>query len=80
MIYEFHPEAQAEHLESIAYYETRRAGLGASHLAEFESILERTDEAPTRFPIERTPDIRRIALSRFPFTVLSRESEGRVQI
>ena len=80
MIYQFHPEAQAEHLEAITYYETRRAGLGASYLAEFESTLERVCEAPTQYPIEREPDIRRITLRRFPFTVLFRESESMVQV
>ena len=55
MIYQFHPEAEAEHLETVAYYETQRAGLGASYLAEFESILESVCEAPTRYPILRDP-------------------------
>jgi len=31
MSYFFHPVAQTEHLESVAYYETKRAGLGASY-------------------------------------------------
>ena len=74
MIYHFHPEAKAEHLETIVYYETQRPGLGASYLAEFESILELVCEAPTRYPIELNPDIRRVILRRFPFTVLFRES------
>ena len=39
MNYVFHPSAEAEHLESIAYYESKRPGLGASYLAEFERIL-----------------------------------------
>jgi toxin ParE1/3/4 len=51
--YQFHPDAEAEHLETVAYYETRQAGLGASYLAEFESALERVCEAPNRYPIER---------------------------
>ena len=80
MSFQFHPEAEAEHLETVAYYETRRAGLGASYLAEFESGLEGVCEAPDRYPIEREPDIRRIRLKRFPFTVLFRESEGMVQV
>ena len=80
MIYQFHPEAQAEHLETIVYYETQRPGLGASYLAEFESILELVCEAPTRYPIELNPDIRRVILRRFPFTVLFRESQGTVQV
>jgi len=78
--YGFHPEAEAEHLETVAYYETQQAGLGASYLAESESVLERVCEAPTRYSIERKPDIRLIRLSRFPFTVLFRESEGTVQV
>ena len=80
MSYQFHPEAGAEHLETVAYYEARQAGLGASYLAAFESVLEEVCEAPSRFPIERNPDIRRIRLRRFPFTVLFRELEGTVQV
>ena len=80
MIYQFHPEAEAEHLETVAYYETRQAGLGAFYLAEFESSLQWVCEAPSHYPIEREPDIRRIRLRRFPFTILFRESEGTVQV
>ena len=74
MSYQFHPVAEAEHLETVAYYETQQAGLGASYLAEFEFALERACEWPSRYPIEREPDIRGIRLRRFPFTVLFRES------
>ena len=80
MTYQFHPEAEAEHLESVAYYEERQPGLGASYLAEFESALEQVCDAPSRYPIEQRPDIRRIRLQRFPFTVLFRESGGIVQV
>ncbi|PKB68188.1 MAG: hypothetical protein BZY81_02430 [SAR202 cluster bacterium Io17-Chloro-G4] len=80
MTYEFHPVAEAEHLETVAYYETRRAGLGASYLAEFESVLEVICETPNRYPIEREPDIRRARMRRFPFTILFRESEETVQV
>ena len=80
MIYQFHPEAEAEHLETVAYYETQRAGLGASYLAEFESILELICESPTRYPVQLDPDIRRVILRRFPFTVLFRESGDTIQV
>ncbi len=80
MSYQFHPEAEAEHLETVAYYETRQAGLGASYLSEFEYALEQVCEAPHRYPIERQPDIRRMRLRRFPFTVFFRESEDTVQV
>ena len=74
MSYQFHPEAEAEYLEAVAYYEQRQPGLGASFLAEFESALAQVCESPHRYPIERKPDIRRIRLTRFPFMVLFRES------
>ena len=80
MSYQFHPEAEVEHLETVAYYEDRQPGLGASYLAEFASALERVCQAPSRYPVDRQPDIRRIRLRRFPFTILFRESEGTVQV
>ena len=47
---QFHPEAEAEHLETVAYYETQQPGLGASYLAAFEAAFERVCEAPRPTP------------------------------
>ena len=60
MSYYFHPAAEAEHLESVAYFESKRAGLGVSYLAEFERIMSAALEASHRYPIEKQPDVRRI--------------------
>ena len=51
MSYQVHPEAETEHLETVAYYEDRQPGLGASYLTEFESALEHICEAPHRYPM-----------------------------
>ena len=48
MTYGFHPEAEAEHLETIAYYKSRGAGLGARYLAEFERLLGQVCVHPHR--------------------------------
>ena len=80
MSYHFHPEAETEHLETVAYYEAQQPGLGASYLADFELTLGRVCEAPSRYPIKRRPDIRHIKLQRYPFTVLFRDSGGTVQV
>lgn len=80
MNYNFHPAAEAEHLESVVYYESKRAGLGASYLAEFETIMGYVCDAPHRYPIEKRPDVRRIRMKRFPFTILFRETSGTVQV
>lgn len=80
MTYRFHPGAETEHLETIAYYETQRAGLGAQYLAEFERMLQRVCENPHRYPIERKFGVRSAYMRRFPFTILYREVEGRVDV
>ena len=80
MNYEFHPSAEAEYLESIAYFESKRPGLGASFLADFENALKMVCKSPQRYPIDKKPDVQRIRLERFPFTVLFREVLGMVQV
>lgn len=70
MNYYFHLAAEAEHLESVAYYESKQAGLGASYLAEFERTMSDACGVPHRYPIEKQPDVRRIRMNRFPFAVL----------
>jgi toxin ParE1/3/4 len=80
MSYYFHPAAEAEHLESVAYFESKRAGLGASYLAEFERIMGTACNAPHRYPIDRESGVRRIRMNRFPFAVLFREISGTVQV
>jgi plasmid stabilization system protein ParE len=80
MSYFFHPAAEAEYLESIAFYESKKPGLGATYLGEWERVMASVCEAPYRNPIEKLPDVRRIRLSKFPFTVLYRESAGTVQV
>ena len=64
MTYRLHPEAETEHLETVAWYESRRPGLGARYLAEFEQVLEQVCRNPRRFP----------------FTILYREAESGVDV
>jgi len=78
--YFFHPAAETEHLESIAYYESKRSGLGATYLTEFESSMNNICDAPHRNAVEKQPDIRRFRMNRFPFTILYRDSSGDIQV
>ena len=80
MSYYFHPAAEAEHLETVAYYESKRPGLGASYLAEFEKLMTDICKSPNRYPIDHKPDIRRRGMKKFPFTVLYRSISDSVQI
>lgn len=80
MSFSFHPAAEAEFLESIAYYESKVSGLGAAYLAEIESVIERVCETPLQHPVALPPDIRCIQLVKFPFTIMYREVQGVVQV
>ena len=80
MTFWFHPEAEAEHLETVVYYETRRAGLGALYLAAFEQVLESVRDNAHRYRIVHEPDIRRVPLARFPLSIIYREAGERIEI
>lgn len=80
MSYYFHPGAEAEHLESIAFFESRQNGLGVAYLAEFEGAMATVVQMPQRYRVERKPNIRSVSLARFPFKIIFRDMEGMVQI
>ena len=69
MKYGFHPGARLEYREAAAFYEGRRAGLGAAFTEEIEAVIRQIFEAPDRWRfIEQ--DVRRCLAKRFPFGVL----------
>jgi toxin ParE1/3/4 len=78
--YFLHPNAEAEHLAEVAFYESRRKGLGARYLASFSAAMERVCRDPKQFRVECEPDLRRIALRGFPFTIIYRDVDGRIQV
>lgn len=80
MIYRFHPAAEAEHYETIRFYESRGIGLGGDYLLEFEQVMKHVVEAPHRYRIERKPNIRRASLMRFSYKIIYRELERHVQV
>jgi len=75
----FHPEAEAEMLASARWYEERCAGLGAQFLDEVEAAASRIAVTPEAWAIVKG-DIRRHLLRRFPFGVLYRPQQDRIQI
>lgn len=72
MKHAFHPAAEAEHLEQVAFYESRQAGLGMRYHAEVMAALERAYESPQRFAVERPSGLRRLVLRQFPLTLYFR--------
>lgn len=62
MNYRFHRAALAEHLDEVAFYESRLAGFGRDHLAAFEATMVRVCASPSSHPLVAAPDIRKAGL------------------
>lgn len=80
MNYYFHAAARVEHLDQVAFYESRLPGLGREYLAEFEAAAKLIVEGPERFRVDTPPDVRRYHLHRFPITIHYRVVKEVVQI
>jgi len=76
MNYLFHPQAEAEFLHAIDYYENCREGLGYEFVVEVYSAIERILAHPKAWQILEE-DVRRSQVNRFPYGVLyAEEKEG----
>jgi len=79
MNYAFHPEAEAEFLEAIAYYEDCATGLGVDFSAEIHAAIQRIQAFPLAWHVLEG-DIRRALVHRFPYGVLYAVEENRIWI
>lgn len=80
MNYRFHRAALAEHLDEVAFYESRLPGLGADYLAEFEAVMVRICATPDFYPCIDDTDIRKGGFNRFPFHVIYRVEPAQIVI
>lgn len=71
----FHPEAERELREGVAYYEEIEPGLGYDLSVEVYSAVQRAVSYPKAWPV-LDGDIRRALVRRFPYGVLYTEEEG----
>jgi toxin ParE1/3/4 len=72
MNYSFLPEAEAEYLDAVRFYEEQQAGLGAALIIEFERVIEMVAERPRSWRLIHPAGIRRVGLARFPYAVFYR--------
>jgi len=75
--FHFHPEADEEFIEAVAYYEGCELGLGLDFSREVHaSILNALSYRPMMWP-EIDEEVRRCLVHRFPYAVLySMEPDG----
>ena len=71
----FHPAAESEHLEQVAYCEAQKPGLGQRYLSQVEATIARVCESPQLYRIDRGSDIRRAPVFEFPFQIIFREKK-----
>jgi hypothetical protein len=77
--YSFHPEAEAEFVQAIDYYEACEAGLGYDFAIEVCAAIERTVAHPKAWPIIEE-DMRRSLVRRFPFGIIYAEIDNELVI
>lgn len=76
MTFSFHPEADQEFAEAVAYYETCDAGLGLDFAREVYLAVQNASDYPLMWPTIE-PEVRRCLVHRFPYGVLySVEPDG----
>ena len=78
--YSFLPEAEAEYLEAVRFYEQQRSELGEIPISEFERVIALITAKLEAWKIVHLSGIRVIGLSRFPYSVFYRVLDGEPQI
>ncbi len=76
---EIHPEAYLEVEEARAWYESHGPTLGEDFLNAIEQAVSAIERAPEAWPIH-SERVRRFLVHRFPFAILYRHEEAKIQI
>lgn len=71
----FHSAATEEFEEAIAFYESRRRGLGAAFLQAIEQAVARIAEHPPIGAVYKNTSFRQYVLRRFPYVIYYLETE-----
>ncbi|MBF0547733.1 MAG: type II toxin-antitoxin system RelE/ParE family toxin [Candidatus Riflebacteria bacterium] len=79
MNYSFHPEAEAEFVEAINYFEEVKIDLGYEFAVEIYSAIEMATAFPKAWPIIED-NIRRCLVNRFSYGVLYSEEKEEIYI
>jgi plasmid stabilization system protein ParE len=80
MSYSFLPEAETEYLEAVRFYEEQQAKLGLSLITEFEKVIALVVMRPHAWKQIHPAGIRRVELSRFPYSLFYRVIGNEIQI
>jgi toxin ParE1/3/4 len=73
----FHPEAEAEFLAAVDYYEDCKTGLGIDFALEINSTMANILNFPNAWPIF-ADNLRRCLVNRFPFGIIYTQEENMI--
>lgn len=76
MTFSFHPDADEEFIEAVAYYEGSEPGLGLDFACEVHASIQNAIDYPTLWQ-KIEDDIRRCLVHRFPYGVFVQHRTGR---
>jgi toxin ParE1/3/4 len=79
MIYEFHPAAEEEFIESAAYYEASVPGLGERFVSDVRRTIEQLLEYPEIGP-QIDANLRRVVLTHFPYSLIYSFTPGLLRV
>jgi plasmid stabilization system protein ParE len=77
--FRFRPEAAAELLEAVDWYQARGAGLGAEFLRSLDAALAAIQRNPLAYPVV-SGGARRAMMRRFPYSVIYEPSGDEILI
>ena len=75
----FHPAAEIELGQAVAFYEEKQDGLGLAFNREVRRKVGQISESPKRFPFYKY-GTRKCLLQRFPFNVFYLEDKDKIWI
>lgn len=78
--YCFLPEAEAEYLQVVQFYEEQKQGLGYALILEFERVTDLIRAKPETWKLVHPSGIRVIVLIRFPYSVFYRVISAVIQV
>lgn len=79
MTFDFHPDARAEFIDAVAYYESSSDGVGLRFAREVYATINRLIAGPEAWP-RITENTRRCLTRRFPYAVVYEVREKDVLI
>lgn len=79
MAYDFHPDAQRELEDVVAYYDNISRQLGDAFIDEIERTIERIEKLPSAWPT-LSENTRRCRIMGFPYGIVYQSREQRIWV